>query len=91
MPGMPIILDPCFSGSANSTGYQPPPKRSAPKQRGKKIVPNLTGVSSAVSDADRDDILVESGLEAGPSTSGGSGDCQCLQHGIIYEYTQVFT
>ncbi len=87
MPGMPIILDPCFSGSANSTGYQPPPKRSAPKQHGKKIVANLT----AVLDADRDDILAESGLEAGPSTSGGSGDCQCLQHGIIYEYTQVFT
>ncbi len=73
VPARAKILDPCFAGS-KSTGYQPPAKCSAQKQHGKKSVPNLTGVSCGISDADHDDVLTESGMEPGPSTTGGAGE-----------------
>ncbi len=66
----------CVAGSSNSQTFQPPTKKGkgvgkSSKKTVKKSGPNLTGVSAEMtSDADRDAILIESGMEPGASTSG---------------------
>ncbi len=55
-----------FTGCSQSTGYHPPPKRKSTKKTG----PNLTGVAAVATDAERDEVLAESGMEQLASTSG---------------------
>ncbi len=64
------------AGSSNSQMFQLPAKKGkgvgkVSKKTVKKSGPNLTGVSTDLaSDADRDAILIENGMEPGSSTSG---------------------
>lgn len=67
------------AGSSYSQPFQPPLKKGKGPCKGKKsrknVRPNLTGIPTGLaSDADRDAVLVESGMEPGPSTSGDASE-----------------
>ncbi len=63
--------------------FHPPSKKAKvlSKKKGKSTGPNLTGATTNfASDADRDSVLIESGMEAQEGTSAGTFDACISEH-----------
>ncbi len=76
MLSIPPVSNNFFAGTSTSQPFWPPTKKGkgtgkVSKKSMKKNGPNLTGVNIDVaSEADRDAILIESGMEPRTSTAG---------------------